>query len=63
MIGSLQVRKTQTAIKHVLTERFYAWEDARKLAPEDKDITFNGNSKVSVKGSYYKRQSYYEEEA
>ena len=26
------------AIKHVLTERFYAWEDAVKLAEGDKEI-------------------------
>lgn len=25
-------------IKHVLTERFYAWEDARKLAEQDPEI-------------------------
>ena len=25
-------------IKHVLTERFYAWEDALKLAEEDPEI-------------------------
>lgn len=26
------------AIKHVLTERYYVWEDARKLAAEDPEI-------------------------
>ena len=26
---------TQRAIKHALTERYYAWEDARKVAVED----------------------------
>lgn len=37
---SLQVRKTQNGIKHVLTERFYAWEDAVKLAEKDPEIVF-----------------------
>lgn len=39
----LQVRKTQNAIKHVLTERFYAWEDAVKLAETDPEIVFADN--------------------
>ncbi|KAF5505562.1 54S ribosomal protein L4 [Colletotrichum siamense] len=32
------VRSTMRAIKHVLTERYYVWEDARKLAAEDPEI-------------------------
>lgn len=39
-----QVRKTQNAIKHVLTERFYAWEDALELAKNDPEIVIDGNS-------------------
>lgn len=31
LTASQQVRKTQNAIKHVLTERYYAWEDAREM--------------------------------
>lgn len=30
------------AIKHVLTERFYVWEDARKLAENDPEIDLSG---------------------
>lgn len=44
-----QVRKTQNAIKHALTERFYAWEDALKLAEKDPEIVINEN------GVRYKR--------
>ncbi|KAA6412100.1 MAG: 50s ribosomal l4 [Lasallia pustulata] len=33
-----EVRMTQRAIKHALTERWYAWEDARKLARDDPEI-------------------------
>jgi hypothetical protein len=36
------VRKTQQAIKHALTERFYAWEHARKLAMNDKTVDLTG---------------------
>lgn len=43
------------AIKHVLTERWYSWEDARKLAAEDprlqKVLTgedMNGDTEVSA---------------
>lgn len=39
---AIQVRKTQAAIKHALTERFYAWEDARKLAQEDAEVDLSG---------------------
>lgn len=30
-----QIRKTMRAIKHVLTERWYAYEEARKIAEKD----------------------------
>lgn len=33
-LSSSKVRLTQRAIKHVLTERWYAWEAARKVAAE-----------------------------
>lgn len=47
----LQVRKTQNAIKHALTERFYAWEDAVQLAKEDPEIKFKANGGVKYKPS------------
>lgn len=31
------------AIKHVLTERFYAWEDAVKLAENDPEVNLSGD--------------------
>lgn len=34
------MRKTQNAIKHVLTERYYAWEDAVELAKSDPTLEF-----------------------
>ncbi|KAI4751777.1 MRP-L47-domain-containing protein, partial [Aureobasidium sp. EXF-8845] len=33
-----QVKLTQRAIKHVLTERWYAWEDARLIAESDASV-------------------------
>lgn len=44
------------AIKHVLTERYYAWEDAVKLAKDDPEINMSG------KGQMYSPSSYYEDE-
>lgn len=40
-----QVRKTQNAIKHALTERFYAWEDAVELAKQDPEIQFTNKGR------------------
>ena len=37
------VRKTQKAIKTVLRERWYAWEDARKLAAQDPSVDLSGD--------------------
>ncbi|OAA54812.1 50S ribosomal protein l4 [Niveomyces insectorum RCEF 264] len=36
------VRKTMRGIKHVLTERFYTWEDAMDLAQTDPEIDTSG---------------------
>ncbi|KAI0011278.1 MRP-L47-domain-containing protein [Xylariaceae sp. FL0662B] len=52
-----EVRKTMRAIKHVLTERYYLWEDARKLAEEDPEIDLNNTS------SPYTPKDYLEEDA
>lgn len=44
--NSLQVRWTQRAIKQVLTERFYSWQDAEKLAKRDPEIDLSGNGPI-----------------
>lgn len=44
------MRKTQAAIKHALTERFYAWEDARKLAQTDEEVNLSGNGPAYTPG-------------
>ena len=34
----VQTKKTQKAIKHVLTERWYAWDNARYAAMDDPEV-------------------------
>jgi hypothetical protein len=36
--NTVKVKLTQRAIKHVLTERWYAWEDARLIAESDASV-------------------------
>lgn len=50
------MRRTQRAIKHVLTERYYAWEESRKLAKTDPEVDLSGN------GAAYTPTSYEDEE-
>lgn len=38
-----KVRRTQRAIKHTLTERWYAWENARRLAINDPEVDLKAN--------------------
>ncbi|KAK3324252.1 mitochondrial 39-S ribosomal protein L47 (MRP-L47)-domain-containing protein [Cercophora scortea] len=53
-----QVRITMRGIKHTLTERFNAWEDARKLAETDPEIDLSGGEN----GTIYTPAEYLEEE-
>ena len=43
---------TQRAIKHALTERYYAWQEAEMLAKKDPEITLTANS-VEYRDSEY----------
>lgn len=38
----IQIKNTQRGIKHVLTERYYAWEEARKIAATDREVDLSG---------------------
>ena len=40
------------AIKQVLTERYYSWQDAEKLAKEDPEFDFSGNGPLWTPGDY-----------
>ncbi|CAK7228542.1 54S ribosomal protein L4 mitochondrial [Sporothrix curviconia] len=50
------VRTTMSRIKHVLTERFYVWEDAMDLAQSDPEIDLSGS------GPAFRPAAYLEEE-
>lgn len=36
------MRRTQKAIKQVLTERFYSWRDAEAIAKNDPEVDLSG---------------------
>ncbi|KAI0445907.1 mitochondrial 39-S ribosomal protein L47 (MRP-L47)-domain-containing protein [Xylaria telfairii] len=48
----LEVRKTMVSIKHVLTERWYLWEDARKLAETDPEIDLSNTQSPFTPADY-----------
>lgn len=48
--------KTQRAIKHALTERFYTWQDAAEIAANDPEINLKG-----AKGKTYTPAAYEDE--
>ncbi|PSS02125.1 mitochondrial 39-S ribosomal protein L47 (MRP-L47)-domain-containing protein [Coniella lustricola] len=58
----VEVRKTQNAIKHTLTERFYAWEDALKLAHDDPEIKFTKDGVRYIPGGEEDTFDFAEEE-
>jgi large subunit ribosomal protein L47 len=37
------VRRTQRAIKQVLTERYYSWRDAEVIAKDDPEVDLSGD--------------------
>jgi hypothetical protein len=39
-------------IKYALTERYYAWEEARKLAQEDPEVNLSGNGPAYVPSDF-----------
>jgi len=48
-----EVRRTMRCIKHVLTERWYAWEDARKLAETDPEVNlYPAEGQEAYKATY-----------
>lgn len=48
-----QIRQTQAKIKHTLTERWYAWEDAWKVAEKDPEV----NLKADLENPAYQPRS------
>ncbi|KAI1142146.1 MRP-L47-domain-containing protein [Hypoxylon sp. FL0543] len=52
----LEVRKTMKSIKHALTERFYLWEDARKLAENDPEIDLSDTNRPYAPSTYLEEE-------
>lgn len=50
------MRRTQRAIKQVLTERYYSWRDAETVAKNDPEINLSGE------GPLYQPVDFMEEE-
>ncbi|KAI0542980.1 mitochondrial 39-S ribosomal protein L47 (MRP-L47)-domain-containing protein [Xylaria digitata] len=48
-----EVRKTMRSIKHALTERWYLWEDARKLAETDPEVDLSNVRSPFISKDYY----------
>ncbi|KAM0381057.1 hypothetical protein ACHAPY_005257 [Fusarium culmorum] len=51
------VMKTQRAIKHVLTERYYTWQDAVDVAMNDPEINFEGGDGQAYTPSAYEDET------
>ncbi|KAK4204131.1 mitochondrial 39-S ribosomal protein L47 (MRP-L47)-domain-containing protein [Triangularia verruculosa] len=58
-----EVRNTMRGIKHVLTERFYAWEDAVKLAENDPEVDLSGKGRVFTPTEYLEEEGAVETKA
>lgn len=46
------VRHTMRAIKHALTERYYAWEEASKLARSDPEVNLTGDGPTLIPSDF-----------
>ncbi|KAI5836841.1 mitochondrial 39-S ribosomal protein L47 (MRP-L47)-domain-containing protein [Morchella snyderi] len=40
---AMQIKNTQRGIKHALTERYYAWQEAQAIAATDPDVDLSGD--------------------
>jgi large subunit ribosomal protein L47 len=49
------------SIRHVLTERYYLWEDAVELAKEDPEINLSGQGQVYTPQEFLVEEEHVEE--
>lgn len=56
-----QIRRTQRAIKQVLTERYYSWRDAEVLARDDPEIHLEDGGPLFVPTEAYEEGEVFEE--
>jgi large subunit ribosomal protein L47 len=52
----LQVRRTQRAIKQVLTERYYSWRDAEVIAQKDPEVDLSGTGPVFTPSEFVEEE-------
>ncbi|KAL8710628.1 MAG: hypothetical protein Q9220_004852 [cf. Caloplaca sp. 1 TL-2023] len=57
-----QVRSTQKAIKHALTERYYAFEEARRVAVNDPEVNLDAEPGTQAYTPIYSDEADMEEE-
>lgn len=48
----IQIKNTQRGIKHTLTERYYAWQEAQKIAAADKQFDLSGEGPAYVPADF-----------
>ncbi|KAI8624491.1 mitochondrial 39-S ribosomal protein L47 (MRP-L47)-domain-containing protein [Xylariaceae sp. FL1651] len=58
-----EVRKTMKSIKHALTERWYLWEDARKLAETDPEVDLSNTRSPFTPKDYLEEREFTPEES
>ncbi|OIW32153.1 MRP-L47-domain-containing protein [Coniochaeta ligniaria NRRL 30616] len=56
-----EIVKTMKSIRHVLTERYYLWEDALDLAKEDPEINLSGEGQVYTPEEFLVEEDHVEE--
>ncbi|KAK3987813.1 mitochondrial 39-S ribosomal protein L47 (MRP-L47)-domain-containing protein [Cladorrhinum sp. PSN332] len=56
-----EVKLTMRNIKHCLTERFYAWEDAVELAKNDPEVDLTGKGPAFTPSQYLEEDASFEE--
>ncbi|KAK4165996.1 mitochondrial 39-S ribosomal protein L47 (MRP-L47)-domain-containing protein [Cladorrhinum sp. PSN259] len=56
-----EVKLTMRNIKHCLTERFYAWEDAVELAKHDPEVDLTGKGPAFIPSQYLEEEAAVEE--
>ncbi|KAK3390486.1 mitochondrial 39-S ribosomal protein L47 (MRP-L47)-domain-containing protein [Podospora didyma] len=59
----MAVRTTMRGIRHALTERFYTWEDAVKLAEADPEVDLSGEVAPYTPNEYFEENVFEEEGA
>ena len=57
------MRRTQRAIKHTLTERYYSWKDALEVGKSDPELDLSGEGPVYRPRDYTEGELFEPEDA